>query len=59
MVRAVRAFHVTPVVWLGLRKLAGATGERFGAGVVLYDGELAVGFGDRLFALPIRLLWEL
>jgi uncharacterized protein len=53
------AATVTERDFRGLRKLAGAAGERFRAGVVLYDGELAVGFGERLFALPIRLLWEL
>jgi predicted AAA+ superfamily ATPase len=53
------AATVTERDFRGLRKLAGAAGERFRAGVVLYDGELAVGFGERLYALPIRLLWEL
>lgn len=42
----------------GLRKLREAAGERFVAGVVLYDGESTVGFGDGLFAVPIRALWE-
>lgn len=42
----------------GLRKLQKAAGERFKAGVVLYDGEATLGFGNRLFAVPIRLLWE-
>jgi hypothetical protein len=28
------------------------------AGVVLYDGELTVGFGDDLFAVPVSALWE-
>ncbi len=32
--------------------------KRFAAGVVLYDGETTVGFGNRLFAVPIRALWE-
>ena len=27
-------------------------------GVVLYDGETAAGFGDRMHAVPLRLLWE-
>lgn len=53
------AASITERDFRGLRKLAGATGERFRAGAVLYDGELAVGFGDRLYALPIRLLWDL
>ena len=42
----------------GLRRLAAAAGDRFVCGVVLYDGEASLGFGDRLFAVPIRLLWE-
>lgn len=42
----------------GLRKLRDATGEHFSAGVVLYDGETTASFGDRLFAVPIRTLWE-
>jgi len=41
----------------GLRKLEGAAGRRFAAGVVLYDGETFARFGDRLHAVPIRTLW--
>ena len=33
-------------------------GKGFAAGVVLYDGETSVGFGDGLWAIPIRALWE-
>ena len=43
----------------GLRRLRAAAGDRFAAGVVLYDGETSVGFGDDLYAVPIRALWEL
>lgn len=42
----------------GLKKLRSAAGERFKAGVVLYDGATATPFGDRLFAVPLRSLWE-
>ncbi len=49
---------VTPADFGGLRKLAAAAGDRFTAGVVLYDGEATAGFGDRLYAVPIRRLWE-
>jgi len=42
----------------GLRKLARAAGERFVQGVVLYDGETTARFGERLYAVPIRRLWE-
>ena len=42
----------------GLRKLRDAAGQRFAAGVVLYDGSATIGFGDRLHAVPLRALWE-
>jgi len=42
----------------GIRKLKGAAGRHFAGGVVLYDGEIAASFGDGLFAVPIRSLWE-
>ncbi len=42
----------------GLRKLRAAAGKRFAGGVVLYDGETTAKFGDRLFAVPVRALWE-
>ena len=35
-----------------------SAGKRFKAGVVLYDGEATVPFGDGLYAVPIRHLWE-
>ena len=52
------AATVTSSDFRGLRKLAAATGNGFRAGVVLYDGEASLPFGDRLFAVPIRALWE-
>ena len=42
----------------GLRRHREAVGPRFAAGVVLYDGEARVPFGDGLFAVPVRALWE-
>lgn len=41
----------------GLRKLRETAGDRFAAGVVLYDGDTCVGFGDRLHAVPLRAMW--
>jgi predicted AAA+ superfamily ATPase len=41
----------------GLRKLAGACGDDFKQGLVLYDGKMALPFGDRLLAAPISCLW--
>jgi predicted AAA+ superfamily ATPase len=42
----------------GLRKLRDAAGTRFAAGVVLYDGSATIRFGDGLYAVPLRALWE-
>ena len=49
---------VRPSDFRGLRKLRKITGDRFAAGVVLYDGESATPFGDGLYAIPIRQLWD-
>ena len=42
----------------GLRKLKDAAGRRFTCGIVLYDGETTASFGEGMFAVPIRTLWE-
>ena len=47
---------VRPADFRGLRKLQGALGDRFAGGVVLYDGEAIVPFGERLHAVPVRRL---
>ena len=52
------AATVTANDFRGLRKLKGSAGERFAGGVVLYDGEVTTPFGDKLFAVPIRSLWD-
>lgn len=49
---------VTSADFRGIRKLRDAVGKRFACGVVLYDGEASVGFGEGLFAVPVRVLWE-
>jgi hypothetical protein len=49
---------VTAADFRGLRKLREAAGARFKGGVVLYDGEATLPFGDGLHAVPIRRLWE-
>ncbi len=49
---------VRPADFRGLRKLQGALGDRFAGGVVLYDGEATVPFGDRLYGVPLRALFE-
>ena len=53
------AATVTDADFRGLRKLKDASGARFTAGVVLYDGENSVRFGESLFAVPIKALWSL
>ena len=52
------AATVKPSDFRGLGKLKKSAGERFTAGVVLYDGEVGAGFGDGMFAVPIRGLLE-
>jgi predicted AAA+ superfamily ATPase len=52
------AATVTAADFRGLRKLKDAAGRRFACGVVLYDGAMSVRFGEGLFAVPIRALWE-
>ena len=49
---------VTAADFRGLRRLQQAAGERFVAGVVLYDGEASARFGERLQAVPIGALWS-
>jgi predicted AAA+ superfamily ATPase len=41
-----------------LRKLREAVGSRFAAGVVVYDGSATSSFGDQMYAVPIRRLWQ-
>ena len=49
---------VTAADFRGLRKIQDTTEPRFAGGVVLYDGETSAGFGERLYAVLIRVLWE-
>lgn len=42
----------------GIKRLADACGNKFAFGVVLYDGNQVVPFGDRLAAAPISCLWN-
>lgn len=50
---------VTAADFRGLRKLEQIAGKRFVAGVVLYDGDACVNFGEQFYAVPLRLLWEI
>lgn len=51
------AATVTNTDFTGIRKLAQACGKRFAVGLVLYDHDTVVPFGERLFATPISALW--
>ena len=42
----------------GLRRLQIGAADQFAAGIVLYDGDTVVPFGERLFAAPISSLWS-
>jgi predicted AAA+ superfamily ATPase len=41
----------------GLRKLADACGDGFRLGIVLYDGDEVVPFGEKMYAAPVSCLW--
>lgn len=41
----------------GMRHLATACGSKFILGLVLYDHDKILPFGDRMFAAPVSLLW--
>jgi len=49
---------VTSSDFRGLRRLREAAGRRFAGGAVLYDGETCASFGEGMFAVPVRMLWE-
>lgn len=49
---------VTKKDFRGLRRLLETNAKRFAAGVLIYDGEHAVGFGENLYAVPVRAVWE-
>ena len=48
---------VTADDFRGLRRLAEAAGDQFAFGLVLYDHDRAVPFGERLWAAPLSCLW--
>ena len=56
-VEAKAAATVNAADFRGLRKLADACDRRFRCGLVLYDGDAVLPFGERLFAAPVASLW--
>ena len=51
------AATVTRADFRGMRRMAEACQERFVMGIVFYDHDQIVPFGDRMFAVPLSLLW--
>ncbi len=49
---------VSPSDFIGLEKLAKASGDRFAFGVLLYDGEGVTRMGTRFAAAPLSCLWS-
>ena len=52
------AATVRPDDFKGLKRVRAAAGDGFSAGIVLYDGDTLMPFGDDLYAAPISMLWE-
>jgi len=52
------AATVTDKDFKGLRKLQSLAGESWKIGVVFFDGEIPLSFGDGLYAIPISGLWS-
>ncbi len=50
-VKAAASVHMSD--FKGLRKLQEAAGSQFVTGIVLYDGDKALSFGDGLWAVPL------
>jgi predicted AAA+ superfamily ATPase len=42
----------------GLERLRDAVGSSFRCGALLYDGETLVPLGDRIYAIPLRMIWD-
>lgn len=42
----------------GLRRLQSSMGDSFSGGALLYNGDKMIGFGGKLYAVPIQRLWK-
>lgn len=51
------AASVNMIDFSGLKRLAAASGDSFRTGVLFYDGERVLSFGDRLYAVPFSSMW--
>ncbi|MCY4325933.1 MAG: DUF4143 domain-containing protein [Betaproteobacteria bacterium] len=52
------AVGASPRDFRGLRRLAEQIGDRFVCGILLHDGERIFKTGERMFAMPVKMLWE-
>ena len=52
------AATVTGKDFRGMKRLRQSLGSSFVCGVVLYDGEHSLPFGEKLYAVPIRTRWS-
>ena len=52
------AATVTAGDFSGIRRLAAGAGKKFASGLVLYDGDRTVPFGERMAAVPVSALWS-
>lgn len=52
------AATVTEKDFRGIKRLRKLLGEKFAGGIVLYDGEHTLPFGDQLQAVPMNALWS-
>ncbi|MYB12463.1 MAG: ATP-binding protein [Rhodospirillaceae bacterium] len=52
------AATVTSGDFSGLRRLAAGAGKKFVSGIVLYDGDRTVPFGEQMSAAPVSALWS-
>lgn len=52
------AASVSKKEFRGMTKLKEVCGSRFVCGVVLYDGDAVIPFGDGMFAAPLSCLWN-
>ena len=49
---------IRPDDFKGLRRLGQAAGEDFVCGILLHDGDRTDRVDDKLFAMPVKMLWE-
>ncbi len=49
---------VTPADFKGLRQLVKACGDGLALGLVLYDGDETLPFGEKMYAAPLSSLWR-